>query len=491
MLFSSMVFIWCFLPIVLILNFIIGLVIPYPVTRIKTKNIMLLLASLVFYAWGSIYYVLIMITSIIINFFGGLLIDRFKESKLKGFILFIDITLNLLILIYFKYFNFIIIIIENIYNIGGNTIINIYNMLTMHGTGELGFKEVILPIGISFFTFQSMSYVIDVYRNDAKVKKNILDFGLYVALFPQLIAGPIVKYKDVEYDINNRIENIETFASGVKRFCYGMGKKVIIANTMAELADSIWALNIGNIGFVIAWCGIFAYALQIYYDFSGYSDMAIGLGRMFGFDFKENFNYPYISLSIQEFWRRWHISLSTWFKEYVYIPLGGNRTGNTYVNLFIVFLLTGIWHGANFTFIAWGVLYVIVLVIERLFLGRFLKWNKLKIINVIYVLMIVNILWVFFRADNIYMALDYVKAMFTLESKYTIFNFLSMKVLIVFLLGIIFMGPHFVIFGKLYEKIKNSIIVNVVDTAIYMSLLLYSIITITSGTYNPFIYFQF
>ena len=491
MLFSSMVFIWCFLPIVLILNFIIGLVIPYPVTKIKIKNIMLLLASLVFYAWGSIYYVLIMITSIIVNFLGGLLIDRFKESKIKGLLLFIDITLNLLILIYFKYFNFIIIIIENIHSIGGNTIINIYNMLTMNGTGALGFKEVVLPIGISFFTFQSMSYVVDVYREDAKVKKNILDFGLYVALFPQLIAGPIVKYKDVEYDINNRIENIETFASGVKRFCYGMGKKVIIANTMAELADSIWALNIENIGFIIAWCGIFAYALQIYYDFSGYSDMAIGLGRMFGFDFKENFNYPYISLSIQEFWRRWHISLSTWFKEYVYIPLGGNRTGNTYVNLFIVFLLTGIWHGANFTFIAWGVLYGIILVVERLFLGRFLKWNKLKIINVIYVLMIVNILWVFFRADNIYMALDYVKAMFTLESKYTILNFLSMKVIIAFLLGIIFMGPHFVIFGKLYEKIKNSIIVNLVDTAIYISLLLYSIITITSGTYNPFIYFQF
>ena len=242
MLFSSMVFIWCFLPIVLILNFIIGIVIPYPVTRIKIKNIMLLLASLVFYAWGSIYYVLIMITSIIVNFFGGLLIDRFKESKLKGFILFIDIALNLLILIYFKYFNFIIIIIENIHNIGGNTIINIYNMLTMHGTGELGFKEVILPIGISFFTFQSMSYVIDVYRGDAKVKKNILDFGLYVALFPQLIAGPIVKYKDVEYDINNRVETIEKFASGVKRFCYGMGKKVIIAND--NLFESTFAFNI-------------------------------------------------------------------------------------------------------------------------------------------------------------------------------------------------------------------------------------------------------
>ena len=491
MLFSSMVFIWGFLPIVLVLNFLIGLLVPGAQLKIKIKNIMLLLASLVFYAWGSVYYVFIMITSIIVNFLGGYFIDKYRESKCKGFILFIDIALNLLILIYFKYFNLIIIIIENIRNIGGNTIVNVYNMLTMHGTGALGFKEVVLPIGISFFTFQSMSYVIDVYRKDAEVKKNILDFGLYVALFPQLIAGPIVKYKDVEYDINNRTENLDKFASGVKRFCYGMGKKVIIANTMAELADSIWALNVGNIGLIIAWCGIFAYALQIYYDFSGYSDMAIGLGRMFGFNFKENFNYPYISLSIQEFWRRWHISLSTWFKEYVYIPLGGNRTGNTYVNLFIVFLLTGIWHGANFTFIAWGILYGIILVIERIFLGKLLKWNKLKIINVIYVLVIVNVLWVFFRADNIYVALDYIKSMFTLESKYSLINFLSMKIIIAFVCGVLFMGPHYVIFNKLYEKIKYNLLVNLIDTIIYISLLIYSIITITSGTYNPFIYFQF
>lgn len=491
MLFSSMVFIWGFLPIVIILNTLIGLTRFSPQTKIKIKNIMLLIASLVFYAWGSVYYVFIMITSIIVNFIGGLLIHKYRESKLKGLFLFIDIVLNLLILIYFKYFNFIIIILENIYNIGGNTFVNIYNMITMRGTGVLGFKEVILPIGISFFTFQSMSYVIDVYRGDAEVKKNIFDFGLYVALFPQLIAGPIVKYKDVEYDINNRQESINKFASGVKRFCYGLGKKVIIANTMAEVVDGIWALNVENLGFIIAWCGMFAYALQIYYDFSGYSDMAIGLGRMFGFNFKENFNYPYISLSIREFWRRWHISLSTWFREYVYIPLGGNRKGNTYINLFIVFLLTGIWHGANFTFIAWGMLHGFVIVVERIFLGKLLEKNKLKLINVIYVLFLVNVFWVFFRADNIYLALSYLKSAFTFESKYTLLSFLSLKTMLAFLLGIIFMGPHFVVFNKLYEKIKNSFIVNIVDTAIYISLLLYSIITITSGTYNPFIYFQF
>ena len=491
MLFSSMVFIWGFLPIVIILNTLIGLTRFSPQTKIKIKNMMLLIASLVFYAWGSVYYVFIMITSIIVNFIGGLLIHKYRDRKIKGLFLFIDIVLNLLILIYFKYFNFIIIILENIYNIGGNTFVNIYNMITMRGTGALGFKEVVLPIGISFFTFQSMSYVIDVYRGDAEVKKNIFDFGLYVALFPQLIAGPIVKYKDVEYDINNRKESINKFASGVKRFCYGLGKKVIIANTMAEVVDGIWALNVENLGFIIAWCGMFAYALQIYYDFSGYSDMAIGLGRMFGFNFKENFNYPYISLSIREFWRRWHISLSTWFREYVYIPLGGNRKGNTYINLFIVFLLTGIWHGANFTFIAWGMLHGFVIVVERLFLGKLLEKNKLKLLNIIYVLFLINVFWVFFRADNIYLAISYLKSAFTFESKYTLLSFLSLKTMLAFLLGIIFMGPHFVVFNKLYEKIKNSFIVNIVDTAIYISLLLYSIITITSGTYNPFIYFQF
>ena len=492
MLFSSMIFLWVFLPIVIIINYSFNLIISDENTRVHVKNIFLLIASLFFYAWGGIYFLCIMIFSILINFTGGYLVSRIESGSKRKFILFITILLNLLMLGYFKYFNMLVIIIEQILAKNDTQTFWI-NILSMRGTGALHFKEVVLPIGISFFTFQAMSYVIDVYRGDAKTQKNIFDFGLYVALFPQLIAGPIVRYMDVAEQINYRRESTIKFAHGIKRFCYGLGKKVIFANTFALVVDNIYALDLSRIGAVLAILLTISYALQIYYDFSGYSDMAIGLGLMFGFRFRENFNYPYTAFSITDFWRRWHISLSTWFKEYVYIPLGGNRCGlfRTCLNLMIVFLLTGIWHGANFTFIIWGLAYGIIQVIEKLFLLKFLNWNKLKIINVIYVLVIATTLFVVFRCDNIFDALTIFKQYSTLESDYSILTYISMKFIIILILGILFTGVFQRSFIPIYNKLRNFTIVNVVDALLQFSILAYSILSIADGTYNPFIYFQF
>ena len=284
------------------------------------------------------------------------------------------------------------------------------------------------------------------------------------------------------------------FSDGVKRFCYGLGKKVLLSNTFAEVADEIWKLDIEKLGAPVAWLGIISYTLQIYYDFSGYSDMAIGIGKMLGFKFKENFNYPYTSLSVQEFWRRWHISLSTWFKEYVYIPLGGNRKGpfRTYLNLFIVFLLTGIWHGANFTFIVWGLIYAVLLIIERIFLGKVLEKNPVKIINWVYTMLMVVIGWVFFRSENIIQAVKYITQMFsTSPSDYSVFSYISMKVIICLVMGILLMGFVQRLLKDKYEKVKNKSLVVNVDFVIQIVLLILSVFSIVSGTYNPFIYFQF
>lgn len=492
MLFSSMIFLWVFLPIVLIVNYSLNLIIKNIETRIHIKNVFLLIASLIFYAWGGIYFLSIMIFSIIINFIGGYFISKNNHKSYKRIILIVTIILNLLVLGYFKYFNMVVIIIEQL--LAKNDLKTFWiNILSMRGTGALNFKTVVLPIGISFFTFQAMSYVIDVYRGDAPVQKNILDFGLYVALFPQLIAGPIVRYADIAEQISYRRENVIKFSKGIKKFCYGLGKKVILANTFALVADNIYALELSEIGRALAILLTISYAMQIYYDFSGYSDMAIGLGLMFGFRFKENFNYPYTSFSITEFWRRWHISLSTWFKEYVYIPLGGNRHGiiRTCINLMIVFLLTGIWHGANFTFIMWGVIYGFIQIIEKLFLLKFLNWNKFKPINFIYTFVIAVVLFIVFRSNNIFDAITIFKQYFVAESKYNILTFISMKYIIILVFGLLFMGIIERPFYNLYQRHKNNLLICIMDSIIQFSILLYSILSIADGTYNPFIYFQF
>ena len=470
MVFSSMIFIWAFLPIVLLLYFI---------SKDKFKNLILLLASLFFYSWGEPKYVILMIASIIVNYIIGLLIDKFrKKDKL---ILVIAILLNLGLLGFFKYYNFVVL---NINKLLSNDI--------------LGFKDIVLPIGISFYTFQILSYVIDLYRNEIKVQKNILNLALYVSFFPQLIAGPIVKYKDIEKEISNRKIDLELFASGVKKFVYGLGKKVIFANTLALIVDSIYSYDVAKLNTPIVWLAAISYTFQIYFDFSGYSDMAIGLGRMFGFHFLENFNLPYISQSITEFWRRWHISLSTWFKQYLYIPLGGNRKGKvrTYINLLIVFYATGLWHGASWNFVVWGGLfYGSILVIERLFLKDILDKNKYKIINHIYVMLIVIIGWVLFRADGLRNALDILKMMFSFDFKTTYVllpTYLNIVSIMVLVTAIVFSGLGQSILSKLKCKDKIKKIYNdKLEIFAIIIILSISIVELVSSTYNPFIYFRF
>lgn len=327
MVFSSPLFLFIFLPIVIAGYYLINQ---------KFRNVWLLLVSLFFYAWGEPVYIFLMIASIIINYFSGLLLSKVLGEVKRKIVLVCSILVNLSALAYFKYCGFFVRNVNDLFNV------------------NIPIKEISLPIGISFYTFQGISYVVDVYRNNAKCQKNILNLGLYISFFPQLIAGPIVRYEDFEKQILNRKESSDKFYSGVRRFIIGFSKKILIADQLSTLADSVFSRN--GMSALAAWIGAVAFTLQIYFDFSGYSDMAIGLGKMFGFDISENFNYPYISKSIKEFWRRWHISLSTWFRDYVYIPLGGSRCKpiRSYLNLIVVFLLTGLWHGASWNFVAWG-----------------------------------------------------------------------------------------------------------------------------------------
>ena len=508
MLFSSMIFMWVFLPLVISVNFLFNLI-PFKQerTRIRVKNVFLLVASLLFYAWGGIYYLLIMISSILLNFAGGYVLEKGVQTKKARKIAFIVvIILNLSILFFFKYFNMLIAIIESIVQPGAGIGEVFGTMINMKGTGAFGLAQIVLPIGISFFTFQAMSYVMDIYLGKTRLQENIVDFALYVSLFPQLIAGPIVQYSDVDLQLQNRKETLDLFFSGQKRFCYGLGKKVLVSNVVAEIADDIWALDTATLGAPLAWLGIIAYTLQIYYDFSGYSDMAIGLGRMLGFRFKENFDYPYTSLSVQEFWQRWHISLGSWFREYIYIPLGGNRHGifRTCLNVFIVFALTGVWHGANFTFIAWGLFYAILQIIERLFLGKLLKKNPVKIINWIYTMAAVMLGWIYFRSNTIFQANEYVRQLFNFSPvKNSPVSYLSMMAIIIIIFGILFSGfvqrPVKALFKKLNEKgVFSSKLIAVgtnatlvVDLCLQVFIVIASCAALVGGTYNAFIYFQF
>ncbi|MBR6238129.1 MAG: MBOAT family protein [Lachnospiraceae bacterium] len=482
MLFSSMLFLWIFLPTVLVVNMLLGMIhFSSEDKRIKVKNIFLLIASLIFYAWGGVRYLLLMLGVIFINYLAGILTERLADKRKLVFVL--AICANLGLLFYFKYFNLFIHTIEEI---------------TGKGKGGLQIAEVVLPIGISFYIFQAMSYTIDVYRNKVSVQKDIFKFALYVALFPQLIAGPIVIYNDVKDEIEHRHETMDDMVYGIGRFCIGLGKKVIIANALAEAADGIWDIagtDISRMGAGVAWFGMIAYTLQIYYDFSGYSDMAIGLGRMLGFHFKENFNYPYISTSIKEFWRRWHISLSSWFRDYVYIPLGGSRTDSKwkiYRNLLIVFLLTGIWHGANYTFFVWGLLHGILIVTERAGFGRILEKKGFKPFGWIYTSFAVMIGWVFFRSDSIEIALGYIKRLFAFGSfPYTVLNFCSMRTVSALVLAILCMGTLLKPWKRFCDKYAKNPVFGTIGYVVQICMLLYSIVLIVSGTYNPFIYFQF
>ncbi|MGN0476032.1 MAG: MBOAT family O-acyltransferase [Ruminococcus sp.] len=470
MLFASTVFIFAFLPAVLLLYYVV-------LKKFRTaQNILLLVASLLFYAWGEPKYVLIMILSIIINYLFGLLVDKFRASKAKSrLVIALTVVFNLGVLYIFKYLMFTI---ENINSIAG-----------LH----LSVPNIVLPIGISFFTFQAMSYVIDVYREKGEAQKNPLNVGLYISFFPQLIAGPIVRYETVAYQIKHREESFEKFSEGVCRFIIGLAKKVLLANTMAVVADYAFDMPNNELTVVMAWVGAIAYTFQIFFDFGGYSDMAIGLGKMFGFEFLENFNYPYISLSVSEFWRRWHMSLGTWFRDYVYFPLGGSRVkskARLVFNLFVVWSLTGIWHGANWTFLCWGLMYFVLLTIEKL-IGWEKKYpDKMKILRRVYTLFFVIMGWVLFRADSIGDAGAYFATMFgggNLIDDSTIYY--TLNYLVYFVIAGLVSTP---IFKNISAKVNgNNPVVVAVSTVGLFVLLVVSVSYIVKGAYNPFIYFNF
>lgn len=470
MVFSSSIFLFGFLPVTLA---------GYYLIRSELRNIFLLTMSLLFYAWGEPRFVFIMMASIAVNYSMGRLIALVQGNTflIKRFVLILAICANLSILFYYKYFDFFI-----------------SNIKVLTGL-EIPLRHIALPIGISFFTFQGMSYIFDLYMGKVEEQKNPLNIALYIALFPQLIAGPIVRYNDINQQLEHRICDFNKFGDGVKRFILGLGKKIIIANSFAIIADKAFSTPSSELSVTFAWIGVIAYAFQIYFDFSGYSDMAIGLGKMFGFEFLENFNYPYISKSITEFWRRWHISLSTWFRDYVYIPLGGNRRGNVYVNLFIVFLVTGLWHGASWNFILWGLWHGFFLIFERVVRKNNIKIHVPGPFKWLYMIIIVLLGWVLFRSTNIEAAFSYIKNMLGMQGNVAIdamSGFIISEYWILFIFAILFsmpLAPKFKQVCSIY--LIPSQIGKILTPVLYIGLFIISISYTLNSSYNPFIYFNF
>lgn len=455
MVFSSIMFIFRFLPIMFII---------YYLTPNKFKNLFLLILSLVFYSWGEPKYFIIMLLSIVVDYSISIFIEKYREKKIiSKLLLFCSLIFNLGMLILFKYLNFFI---ENINLVLGTSLSLIY---------------LTLPLGISFYTFQTMSYTIDVYRGKIKAERNIINFGAYVCLFPQLIAGPIVKYSEIKNELKNRKIKVNQVEEGITEFIIGMGKKVLIANNIGLLWNEIQELGISYVSTPLLWLGVIAFSFQIYFDFSGYSSMAIGLGKMLGFDFSENFNFPYISRSITEFWRRWHITLGSWFKEYVYIPMGGNRLGKkrTVVNLFIVWFLTGFWHGAKYNFIIWGLYFFFLIVIEKVFLMNYL--NKYKILSHIYAIVFIVFGWALFSFEDL-LSIKYLFRMkFSLDFIYYLRNYFL--VIIIAILG------STKLINNIYERFikKNKSL----ECLVLMMVFILSVAYLVDSTYNPFLYFRF
>lgn len=465
MVFSSLIFLFMFLPMVLTL---------YYITPKRYRNLTLFIVDLIFYAWGEPQLVILMLVSIILNYTAGIIIAVNRERKAiakSAFIL--SIVLNLGLLGFFKYAGFI-----------GETLNIVMPFL------NIPIIEVALPIGISFYTFQTMSYTIDVYRNTVKVQKNIISFGAYVSLFPQLIAGPIVRYEDIAEQLTNRRETLEHFTDGVKLFLIGLSKKVLLANEMGRLWDSVRSSGAAS-GAFGAWVGIIAYTFQIYFDFCGYSEMAMGLGKMFGFDFLKNFDYPYISRSITEFWRRWHISLGTWFREYVYIPLGGNRRGlgRQIINICIVWFLTGLWHGASWNFILWGLYFGFILMLEKIFLLKLLK-KAPAVISHIYSIILIVFGWVLFYFEDMREMGVFISRLFGSDGFIMSGNVSAMVISYIPLLAAaaIVSTP---LISRLYHMIKSKPILYVLDNAGCIISLLLCVSSLVSSGYNPFLYFKF
>lgn len=468
MLFSSIVFLFSFLPAVMILYYLLP---------VRFRNVILLLASLVFYAWGEPVYLFLMLLSILFNYFSGLDIARNLQDKraAKRSLVF-NLIINLAVLGFFKYEGFVLDTLNGI--------------LPVH----ISYHALPLPIGISFYTFQILSYIIDVYRGNVKVQTNLPNFALYVTMFPQLIAGPIVQYADVDEQLASREISRTKFGEGSMYFIRGLAKKVLLANTSGMIFTEVSGLAKDNIAVMTAWLGAFAYMFQIYFDFSGYSDMAIGLGKMFGFEFNMNFNYPYVSKSITEFWRRWHISLSSWFRDYVYIPLGGNRVSKIkhIRNLLIVWFLTGLWHGAAWNFVAWGLYYGVLLIIEKYLLSPVLD-RLPDVVRHIYSIVLVVIGWVLFFSSSFGQAADYIRVMFGAgahgfadrESMYLLTSNLILWLILIF-------GStplvHFRYEHMLRSKKWNTTIIN---SVVYAALFIVCMAYLVTETYNPFLYFRF
>ena len=466
MLFSGIPFLYYFLPVVLMLYFAVPK---------KFKNSALLISSLVFYGWGEPKYVILMIASIIIGYVSGLLIEAKSNKRDKKIILSIAVFINLGFLGFFKYADFFI-----------------SNFNSATGL-DIPLLRIALPIGISFYTFQILSYVIDVYRGSAPAQKNLLNLAAYITMFPQLIAGPIVRYTDIARELESRTHSFEKFATGSRRFIIGLSKKVLIANILGEFCDIFKASE--DKAVLYYWVYAVAFALHVYFDFSGYSDMAIGLGKIFGFNFCENFNYPFISKSETEFWRRWHMSLGTWFRDYVYIPMGGNRVSKPrwFFNIFTVWMLTGFWHGADWTFIVWGLYFAIFLCIEKLFILKYLE--KSKLLNRIYILVVIGVSFVIFNAESLGEAVEYIKGMFgfggvplvSTECVYYIRSYL-----VPLLIGLVGATP--VVKNKVNELCRGEItgkIISVIEPVVLVALVIVVTAFLVDGSFNPFLYFRF
>ena len=474
MLFSSLTFLFAFLPLILI---------AYYLCPKAGRNYVLLTFSLLFYFWGGPSYLLVLICSIIVNF---LIVRQLnKKDNLKKFYFRLGIVCNLVLLVFYKYLDFFILNINSL-------------CLSANGSFQkIPYFEIVLPLGISFFTFQQMSMLFDVYKKEGIQATCFSKTALYISFFPQLIAGPIVRYGDIIDQINARKENLILFKSGIQKFILGLFKKVIIANNCGIIADAIMLADVGEISTPVAWLGVIAYTFQIYFDFSGYSDMAIGLGRMFGFRIIENFNFPYLSKSIKEFWRRWHISLSTWFRDYVYIPLGGNRKSKirTYINLFLVFVLTGFWHGATWSFIFWGVFHGFFLIVERLGFDKTLKQSP-GIFSWIYSMLVVMIGWVFFKIEEFGNAVAYVVRMFGggINVDSSIMEYLNNESIFILGLAILASSPFFLKVKEYCIQLDSQALKTSVALGkefILLCMFFLSVLYINSGSYNPFIYFRF
>jgi alginate O-acetyltransferase complex protein AlgI len=463
-----LLFIFVFLPVFILIYYAAPKII---------RNLVIVAASLIFYAWGEPIYILIMLFAAVFDFTNGLLIDKFRDNKKAcRAVLIGSLTVNLGILCFFKYYGFLLSNINALFHL------------------NIAYKSLPLPLGISFYTFQSMSYVIDVYLGKVKAQKNILIYATFVTMFPQLVAGPIVKYIDISKQIENRKESMNLFGEGAELFIIGLSKKVLLANNIGMLWDTIKATPASQLSIASSWLGIIAFTFQIYFDFSGYSDMAMGLGRMMGFHLTQNFNYPYISKSITEFWRRWHMSLGSWFREYVYIPLGGNRKGRLkqYRNIFIVWFLTGFWHGANWNFILWGLYFGAFVTIEKIFL---LKWldKRPKFIAHIYTLLVVVVGWVFFEFENMQQGISFLKTMFGLNSGTLIDSnaiyYIYTNIILFVILAVCSTPVVRNIMLKLKEKIQTVGVL--IMPAVYALLLFFCTAYLVNQSYNPFLYFRF